>query len=1245
MLQNQEKHKTKKPNSSWASIHDDFLKKDNNYRQGWELCGFDYHQTKEWINAGFRPSESNLVNEWIELGFKPSSAKKLIQNGLSVYDRFLAAYACRKGYECSRFSKSSLKEELAKDNFCLQSWFDLIYPLDEDKLKVREISIVGDIFKLIDGGEFDVSEYSNLERAIIDKTKSRLKSPLKKFAYRNKKTIYLSIDCSSPGVEIICKSDSATGDELKRSLKPNNLLDFTQKKNGFFNEIFLKKSFLSGELNLNNQPEEWFRIFIWPNISNYLLVIKTQSDDSEFIKPYLAQDWLDHECPKNAYFWRKIYYSEEYTHEFWTNYQKKRNEVNKLLINNNLFSSLNLNDFKNLKELSCPNNQLTELILCGLENLELLYCKSNKLGTLDLSKNYNLKVVDCSENKLTKLLLSKKNKIVRLNCKSNFLTDLNSLHLSTSLRFLNIGDNNFPKQKLNLFSQLNNLEELFIGNRIEERIKKGIWNQFYGSLEFLKNLKKLKELDISHTTIDCGVEFLPNNVLHVYYGFDYGSGWEELKKIEKRIFLHHLLARSKNQKYWIELGFDKSEIIYWLEVGLKSDDYYFAYFSRRRSDDIPLTESYLLDLKLKCESLGWESINPLFVPKIQKEWELGSFTYWEAQAWIDLGLSINDYNYVWWLKNVKDENLKKFPNSDKKKLESDYHEFLSEVEEGIKIGVEAIWRLNDDFFYSLKREGELSNKEELNKLIPNDLLREQYIENGLCVNHCKSNFTIDWCSLCMSHHFKEGFSEWTSRNNEIDKFIQKSQLKASRQSDILEWIPYEQLSKIKYITEGGFGELYRARWDAGQIINWDNYGGKWKRLKDCGGEYSENFGYSGDVALKVVKNSKNSQTSFVSFLQEVNFLKKSDSAKVTRCFGVSQDPKTNDYIIVMEYMEEGNVREYLRREYKKIKLEDKLRKIENLSSALKSIHEKDLVHKDLHSGNVLINETSPDGIICAITDLGLCCPVDESSQGKIFGVLPYVAPEVLQNQPYTPVSDVYSVGIIIYELLANAYPYYDSFKEESSESLALKICKGSRPSLDETPIPQELKNLIKSCWDSNPEKRPKAEELNKTVNDFTNIVWYDKQERRKHGSFLKEFKKLEREYNTWSQNTPYRIHPDTITHSQPINTAEIARLYQASQEQEALALELKKIEQEIKQSLTEEQKELINIFIQTRKKMIKDTSDQEAKEKALNLEDQLLDEKGFSEENIEKIIDYCKRLDIEQEKLQTNIEIPTKTNF
>jgi serine/threonine protein kinase len=118
---------------------------------------------------------------------------------------------------------------------------------------------------------------------------------------------------------------------------------------------------------------------------------------------------------------------------------------------------------------------------------------------------------------------------------------------------------------------------------------------------------------------------------------------------------------------------------------------------------------------------------------------------------------------------------------------------------------------------------------------------------------------------------------------------------------------------------------------------------------------------------------------------------------------------------------------------------------------LSCIHDQGLVHRDFHSGNILGD---------LITDLGLSGPANLQKEGKIFGVLPYVAPEVLQGQPYTKAADIYGFGIIAYELLANKYPYYEYTHDES---LAAEICQGLQPNIDKIKIPQTLKNLIKRC--------------------------------------------------------------------------------------------------------------------------------------------------------------------------------------
>ena len=102
--------------------------------------------------------------------------------------------------------------------------------------------------------------------------------------------------------------------------------------------------------------------------------------------------------------------------------------------------------------------------------------------------------------------------------------------------------------------------------------------------------------------------------------------------------------------------------------------------------------------------------------------------------------------------------------------------------------------------------------------------------------------------ICNAIHFQLNFDNWTSGNNDIDKFIQDTQLSAynNNAKKALEWIPYNRFYDIKYIAyKGGFGEVYRANWI-------DGYNQSWRRK-------NQNM----FVNLKSLNNSKNITLEFM----------------------------------------------------------------------------------------------------------------------------------------------------------------------------------------------------------------------------------------------------------------------------------------------------------------------------------------------------------------------------------------------
>src|SRR5204862_7049197 len=154
-----------------------------------------------------------------------------------------------------------------------------------------------------------------------------------------------------------------------------------------------------------------------------------------------------------------------------------------------------------------------------------------------------------------------------------------------------------------------------------------------------------------------------------------------------------------------------------------------------------------------------------------------------------------------------------------------------------------------------------------------------------------------------------------------------------------------------------------------------------------------------------------------------------------------------------------------------------IQKLENIISGLREIHEKNMVHRDFHIGNILFNKD----LKAYISDMGLCGEVDNVDATKIYGVMPYVAPEVLRGKPYTQAADIYSFGMVMYFVATGRQPFADCAHDQD---LALSICNGIRPEITEKEAPKCYIDLMKKCWNPNPDNRPNAKEIEDEIESF-----------------------------------------------------------------------------------------------------------------------------------------------------------------
>ena len=118
-----------------------------------------------------------------------------------------------------------------------------------------------------------------------------------------------------------------------------------------------------------------------------------------------------------------------------------------------------------------------------------------------------------------------------------------------------------------------------------------------------------------------------------------------------------------------------------------------------------------------------------------------------------------------------------------------------------------------------------------------------------------TRYSDKFCEQCISLHLQSLFNTWTSGNEKIDNFIHKCQIQSSLPTHILEWIPFDQFTKVRKLTEGGFSSIYTATWARGMIFDYD--------------ENKKEFIHFGPQGV-VLKNLNNSNNPGKAFFQQGN---------------------------------------------------------------------------------------------------------------------------------------------------------------------------------------------------------------------------------------------------------------------------------------------------------------------------------------------------------------------------------------
>ncbi|GES80310.1 kinase-like domain-containing protein [Rhizophagus clarus] len=264
----------------------------------------------------------------------------------------------------------------------------------------------------------------------------------------------------------------------------------------------------------------------------------------------------------------------------------------------------------------------------------------------------------------------------------------------------------------------------------------------------------------------------------------------------------------------------------------------------------------------------------------------------------------------------------------------------------------------------------------------------------------------------------------------------------------IDYFEYNNFSNMTKIGDGSFGIVNSA--------DWKIYGIK--------------------TALKTLLNNSSIENNLNSFINELKNLKNvSFHPNVNGFYGITKEPWSNNYIMVLEYANQGNLREYLKNRFEFLQWSDKIQMALDVVCGLKCLHFNKIIHRNLHAKNILVNNNR-----LMIADFGTSKQLTETtnnsySMGNTVGMPEYNEPQVYKIIKYIKdnKSDIYSLGVLLWEISSGHPPFLDYPRNVLTSHISYN-------NLREEPIkntPLKYQHLYQKCWNGDPDLRPDIEEV------------------------------------------------------------------------------------------------------------------------------------------------------------------------
>uniref|UniRef100_A0A6B2L552 Protein kinase domain-containing protein n=1 Tax=Arcella intermedia TaxID=1963864 RepID=A0A6B2L552_9EUKA len=237
-----------------------------------------------------------------------------------------------------------------------------------------------------------------------------------------------------------------------------------------------------------------------------------------------------------------------------------------------------------------------------------------------------------------------------------------------------------------------------------------------------------------------------------------------------------------------------------------------------------------------------------------------------------------------------------------------------------------------------------------------------------------------------------------------------------------------------------------------------------------------------EVAIKVLKLEEQQQD-LKDFKEELFIMSQLKAHEIVHFYGVVLEPK---WMIVMEFCPNGSLYHYIIKPNSEVTWERILKWCIELARGINSLHncKPPLVHRDLKTLNLLLDRD----FNIKICDFGLSRytqgkQCDDATLVKLRGTYAYTAPELNSSKQYTAKSDIYSCGVIMWELVnrlikgKHSKPYAEFPDLKYDFQVFIQASKNNRRPTIPPECPNKVQELIERCWSKEPEERPSAADL------------------------------------------------------------------------------------------------------------------------------------------------------------------------